>query len=191
MKVNIGKYPKHFNSWNLLKKIFVGINHDTLNRINNSFLIKSISDFVNNIINKRKIDIQIEKHDVWSLDHTLSLIILPALKRFKKESRSIGNVNIEDCPDADEYKNNPEKRWDYILDEMIFAFEHIVDDNWTEQFQTGQSDWTFSEEKDGFIALKEGPNHTLNVDNDGINKIETRISNGLMLFGKYFQHLWT
>jgi hypothetical protein len=113
------------------------------------------------------------------------------LKRFKKESRSIGNTNIEDCPDTDEYKNNPEKRWDYILDEMIFAFEHIVDDNWTEQFTTGQSDWTFGEEKDGFIALKEGPNHTLNIDTDGINKIETRIANGLMLFGKYFQHLWS
>ena len=42
---------------------------------------------------RRKINVQIERHDTWSLDHTLAIIIYPALiqlKAIKKHTMNHG-----------------------------------------------------------------------------------------------------
>ena len=33
----------------------------------------------------RKVNVQIDEYDLWNLDHTLALIILPSLKAYKKQ----------------------------------------------------------------------------------------------------------
>jgi hypothetical protein len=35
-----------------------------------------------------------------------------------------------------------------------------------------------------------GPNHTFEVDTEGMKKHEARIDNGIMLFAKYYGGLW-
>ncbi|MEN9389831.1 MAG: Nitrincola phage, partial [Candidatus Parcubacteria bacterium] len=87
------------------------------------------------------------------------------------------------------------KRWDWVLDEMIFAFEHKVDDSWEDAFSSGEHDilWVETDKLyDGkkTFQMKKGPNDTYVCDYDGIQKVHDRMQNGFRLFGKYYQGLW-
>ena len=85
-----------------------------------------------------------------------------------------------------ETDENFHKRWDWVLNEMIWAHEQIADDNWEDQYYSGEVDWVA--EPGGH--LRKGPNHTYKLDIEGFNKHNDRIENGLRLFGKYYRTLW-
>jgi hypothetical protein len=96
--------------------------------------------------------------------------------------------------------DNHHKRWDWALDEMIFAFEHKLDDSWQDAYRSGTHDMLWvpvdvngNEVPKGehkYYQMKDGPNNTYKCDYDGIKLVETRIQNGFRLFGKYYQALW-
>ena len=161
----------------------------------------------------RKIDyVKIDRWDTWSMDSTLSHIVLPMLKQLHATKHGAPNVDDEDVPDnlkstsappkENEYDtdDNHFKRWDYVLEEMIFAFEHKVDYSWQDKFRSGDFDTIWVPvDKDGnevpkgehkFYQMKDGPNHTYKCDYDGMKKVEDRMQNGFRLFGKYYQSLW-
>ena len=160
----------------------------------------------------RKIDyVKIDYWDTWSMDHTLSPIILPMLKQLKATKHGYGFVDDEDVPEElrstnappskdYEWDDNAEKRYEYVLDEMIFAFEHLADDSWEDAYRSGEIDhkWVPVDAKGNevpkgehkFYQMKEGPNHTYVCDYDAIEKINKRIDAGLKLFGKYYRTLW-
>ena len=161
----------------------------------------------------RKIDyVKIDRWDTWSMDHTLAHIILPMLKQLHVNKHGAPNVDDEDVPDNLKSTSAPPKenewdtddnhfkRWDYVLDEMIFAFEHKVDDSWEDAYRSGDIDTIWvpvdNEGKEvpkgehKFYQMKDGPNHTYKCDYDGIKKIQDRMQNGFRLFGKYYQSLW-
>lgn len=90
---------------------------------------------------KRKIQVRIDKYDTWSMDHTLAHIIHPMLVQLQATKHGAPLVDDEDVPEElrstscapkqNEYDvdNNHFRRWDWVLNEMIFAFElHINDD---------------------------------------------------------------
>ena len=161
----------------------------------------------------RKIDyVKIDRWDTWSMDHTLSYIILPMLKQLKESKHGAPFVDDEDVPDELKSTSAPPKenewdtddnhfkRWDYVLDEMIYAFEHKVDDSWQDAYRSGEMDilWV-PVDKDGnevpkgehkFSQMRDGPNHTYKCDYDGMQIVEDRMKNGFRLFGKYYQGLW-
>lgn len=92
---------------------------------------------------ERDIDIVIHPYDTWNMDHTLALLIVPMLKQLKETKHGAPNVDCIDVPmklqptqlevvryrEEGETDKNFFKRWDYVIDEMIWAFEQIVDDN--------------------------------------------------------------
>jgi hypothetical protein len=87
------------------------------------------------------------------------------------------------------------KRWDWVMDEMIFAFEHKVDDSWEDAFRTGVMDIVWVKEEKTYngqqlTRMEDGPNHTYKCDYEGMKKVHDRMENGFRLFGKYFQGLW-
>lgn len=150
--------------------------------------------------------VKIDKYDTWSMDHTLSLIVLPMLKQLKATKHGAPNTDDEDVPEElrstsapakeNEYDvdQNHFKRWDWIMDEMIWAHEQKNDDNWSEQYYSGVADYIHVEEpheKYGKVyRMAHGPNHTQKVDWDGMKAHQDRIDNGMRLFGKYYQGLW-
>jgi len=161
----------------------------------------------------RKIDyVKIDRWDTWSMDHTLSYIILPMLKQLKEDKHGAPFVDDEDVPEElkstsappkeNEYDTdaNHFKRWDYVLDEMIFAFEHKVDDSWEDAYRSGNIDtiWVPVDAKGNevpkgehkYYQMKNGPNHTYECDYDAIQKVHDRMKNGFRLFGKYYEALW-
>ena len=156
-----------------------------------------------------KIDyVKIDRYDTWSMDHTLADIILPMLKQLKENKHGAPFVDDEDVPDELKSTSAPPKenewdtddnhfkRWDYVLDEMIFAFECKVDDTWQEKFSSGEFDkktvacqW----DENGKATMYEwldGPNHTYELDIEGMKVVQKRITNGYRLFGKYYEGLW-
>jgi hypothetical protein len=160
-----------------------------------------------------KIDyVKIDYWDTWSMDHTLSPIILPMLKQLKEKKHGSPFVDDEDVPDQLKSTNAPPKedeydvdgnhhaRWDWVMSEMIFAFTCKTDDSWQDAFRSGKIDMTTvpvdaagNEVPKGehkYYQMKDGPNHTYQCDYEGMRVVEARIQNGFRLFGKYYQALW-
>jgi hypothetical protein len=152
----------------------------------------------------------IDDFDVWNLDHTLALIIVPALKVLKKKKQGAPFVKNEDVPKHlratdEEMKINDAgggdtdkhyfDRWDWVLDEMIWAFQQKLED-WEESYYSGETDvnWIKIKEKDeegeDMYEMVNGPNHTFEVDMEGTKKHQKRIDEGIMLFAKYYKGLW-
>jgi len=156
-----------------------------------------------------KIDyVKIDYWDTWSMDHTLGQIALPMLKQLKEKKHGAPFVDDEDVPEELKSTSAPAKenewdtddnhfkRWDWIMDEMIFAFEHHINKEWEEAYRSGEFDhksvaceW-YENGKPKMFKLEEGPNHTYKCDYDGMAIVEERIKNGFRLFGKYYQALW-
>ena len=149
--------------------------------------------FVRKLFNPSIRYVKIDRYDTWSMDYTLAYIILPMLIQLKetkhgapftedkdvpKELRSTSAPPKENEWDTDD---NHFKRWDYILDEMIWAFEQKLKDDDEHQFfdHTGTEGLPF-EEKIGKIK----------VDQKGLKAHQKRKENGFRLFGVYYQNLW-
>jgi hypothetical protein len=152
---------------------------------------------------ERKIEVHIDRWDTWSMDHTLAYIVLPMLKQLKETKHGAPYVDPKDVPkelqpkkQTKKQKDNGEtdsthfERWDWVLDEMIFAFDSKVNEEWEDQFETGTSDLQWKKLEDGNYQMVNGPNHTREYDWEGRKVYQERISNGFRLFGKYFENLW-
>jgi hypothetical protein len=203
---NLEEHPNHkYQKWvDRLNPICVGL--------------QKFLDFVHPRIEYIKID----KHDTWNMDSTLAPIILPMLKQLKETNHGSGIVDLEDVPEhmrtteTEEWdyqqcfdfyhesdlhgfnKNgyNTHDRWNWVLDEMIWAFEQICDDDNDKQFHSGVHDmksvpceWD-ENGKPTLYTFEEGPNHTAKFDIEGYRKHYDRINNGTRLFGKYYRNLW-
>jgi hypothetical protein len=156
--------------------------------------------------------VKIDKWDTWSMDHTLADIILPMLKQLQAEKHGSPNTDDEDVPEylrshmAQPKENEWDTdslhhmRWDWILAEMIFAFEKKAQDDWASEFHSGEIDWEWVPvDADGnevpkgehrFYTMKKGPRDTHVFDAEGAQKVQERISNGFRLFGKYYESMW-
>ena len=160
---------------------------------------------INLILDRRsdqKMKIRIDRYDTWSMDHTLAPIILPMLRQLNASKHGAPWVDDEDVPEElrstsappkkDEYDidDNHFKRWDWVMEEMIWAFEQKTID-WEDQYTTGEYDWKFEkDEETGYSKMVEGPNHTAVTDWEGRKAHQKRMSNGFRLFGKYYENLW-
>ena len=213
MKVYKSNYRHHWLSpYKILEKVFfwreIDYDEPIIEKWSERLLplskaYKAVMDFIYPQINYVKIDY----YDTWSMDHTLADIVLPMLKQLDTDKHGAPNVDDEDVPKElrsiyalpkDEYDvdGNHFARWDWVLNEMIFAFESKVNDGWQEKFYSGVSDMksvpcSWDENgKPTLYTFEEGPNHTYKCDYDGIAEVQKRITNGFRLFGKYFEALW-
>lgn len=206
MKVFIGKYKTWIGPYQLAN-IFklIGVNDDRCHEIGEMLSNTWISSFLNWIDSKkkRKIKVKIHDYDVWSMDHTLGTIILPMLLKLKASKHGSPMVDNDDVPEhlrdseleLEEFKNfgkSSDKlhaRWDWVVDEMIFAFTMKCEDDWESKFYTDHGESSFVDLPNGLIEMKWAREPI--VDRTGITITQTRISNGFRLFGKYYESLWT
>jgi hypothetical protein len=168
--------------------------------------------WVLDLIHPRIDYVKIDPWDTWSMDHTLADIILPMLRQLQETKHGSPNTDDADVPEylrshmAQPKENEWDtdslhhQRWDWILAEMIFAFEKKCQDDWTMEFHTGEIDWEWvpidedhNEVPKGehkYYTMKKGPKDTHVYDAEGAKKIQERITNGFRLFGKYFESMW-
>jgi len=151
---------------------------------------------------KQTVKVHIDKWDTWSMDHTLAPIIHPMLIQLKATNHGAPNVSYKDVPKrlrpskkqskAYDKKGDVDdkhfERWNWIMDEMIWAFEQkLGDDGWEQQYYKYE-DIPVDDKSEDFserLGLK-----LVWEDNEGREKHQARMSNGFRLFGVYFECLW-
>lgn len=225
MKVDIGPYKNWIGPYQISNMIFFWQNHSHFigdetrfdrwdYKLNDRFGDWLASTWVGTLCQwvdskkKRKVKIKIHNYDTWSMDHTLSLIILPMLKQLKETKHGSPHVDPEDVPEnlrpdpkrvkmhkkgeIEEWEidNTVHERWSWVLDEMIYSFECGADEDWDTQFYSGTHDIHWKELDNGMSQMVKGENDTFTVDREAMNKAWDRRKNGLKLFGKYFHGLW-
>lgn len=190
MKVLIREYCDFFGPYQLVEKIFFwtkknGEFPDWVDNLAERFADSCLGEWYTRHAQKnvdrceeKRVKVTIDDYDTWSMDHTLSYIILPMLKQLKENKHGAPFVEFEDRPshlipikkpdqpyDVDEFHF---EAWDWVMDEMIFAFDSKVGENkdWEDQF---------------YLDV---------FDRDGYKVYHSRIDNGFKLFGKYYNSLW-
>jgi hypothetical protein len=219
MKVYLGKPRNHWYSpYTFLEKVFFWreISYQEpkiifLNKIFEPFAkgIQWVLDKIHPEVNMIKIDYW----DTWSMDYTLSPIILPMLKQLKETQHGSAMVDVDDVPfelqytgidewsDQQEFKFEDQEqtisdswgithdRWNWVLNEIIWTFEQLQPGcDWEDQY------WIVKPEADWDDMLKpfEDGQKTREMkwkvkgelDAEGMKKHNARIDNGLRLFGK-------
>jgi hypothetical protein len=171
---------------------------------------------------EQQIEVQVDKWDTWSADYTIGYVALPLLKQLKETKQGAPNVDLEDVPlelwpssaEQKNYQRNGEtdpnffKRWDYVLGEMIFAFETKCGDlqDWESNFSEYEELPNFEFVGIGEAQLRLFPDEVgktedyqyyemkssghIKTDWDGRMEYQERITNGFRLFGKYYESLW-
>lgn len=229
MKVYIGPHTNWIGPYQIAQKLFFWRDHNDefVHRVGNFFAhgfdkTEKKETWLYKLCNwieskkKRKVKIRIDHYDTWGMDHTLALIALPMLKQLQESKHGSPFVDDEDVPEElrstsakplTEYEKNNgytdehfHKRWDWVLNEMIHAFECKVDDSWDDQYWTGE--WGDMESKETDQTMinpltgKEEKLHEFVItgdrtcDWDARAKHQLRITNGFRLFGKYYEGLW-
>jgi hypothetical protein len=142
----------------------------------------------------RQIYVRVDNYDTWSLDSTLALVAYPMLKQLQATKHGAPCTDDEDVPSelkstAAEPKENDWdtdsnhfKRWDWIMNEMIWAFEQKTVDDSESQFYTHA-------EKILGESLMESVDR-IKIDEVGLAAHMLRKKNGFRLFGKYYEALW-
>ena len=201
MKVYLSKYRYHWISpYTVLEKVFfwreIEYDEPIIDKWSDRLTpicqgIQKVLDFIHPKINYVKID----RWDTWSMDYSLSFIVVPMLKQLKETKHGAPFVDDEDVPEElkstsappkeNEYETdeNHFKRWDWALNEMIWAFEQNLDTNSEEKF-FDHAEWD-EKEKDFGKNL-----HKIKIDQPGLKAHQDRKANGFRLFGKYYQGLW-
>ena len=208
MKVYIGPYKKWWGPYQIADLIPF-VSEDTSEKIGDWLAKTWVNDVCEWIHSKqeRKIKVRIDRYDTWSMDHSLALIILPMLKQIKETKHGSPYVDNEDVPahmrhtlskGPDDYETEDRwihYKWDWVLNEMIWAFETHLNEAWEDQFRNGDPDidWDLvsgieGEESAMYKMKQKNPDYW--VDYVKIKEYNNRIDNGFRLFGKYYRNLW-
>lgn len=233
MKVKIGKYKNWIGPYQIAEKLCFWARKET-----DEYGFKSKPDWVHNFgtwlsggedqdswlqraclwvesKRTRTIKVHIDPWDTWSMDHTLSYIVLPMLKQLKESKHGAPSVDDEDvpvplrstaagardrCEEEWDLDDNFFLRWNWVLDEMIYAHSCKIDDTWEDKYWTGEwgdtiwkeTDREYPNPKTGVMEKTYTLEHSGNRDCDweGLKREQDRIQNGFRLFGKYYQNLW-
>lgn len=165
---------------------------------------------------KRRVNVEIDNFDVWSLDHTLALIILPALIQLKNSKQGVPSEFVERIggdfdgnfvfdfikEDDDKVFDQLCSKWDEVLDKMIWSFQQLsLDDNYDSKYHHGHMEigWektlqkypdpTTGKMEHMYEMVDKNPDEHW-YDHVGHQLHDKRIQEGLELFGKHFRSLW-
>jgi len=163
----------------------------------------------------RRVDITIHKYDTWSMDRTLSHIILPLLIQLRAtkmgvpaEFGDVGGADYDSQDSFDFYKEDHNwafdqkvKEWDLVLDKMIWSFQQLCLEDYEQLYHHGKTEYDWVKDNQTYTDPVTGKPEELYrmvdknpedhwYDYNGHILHEQRIQEGLELFGKYYRHLW-
>jgi hypothetical protein len=166
--------------------------------------------------------------DCWNLPQSTAKFMLPRIKHLRQNYHSLANRHhliIDDkivpyVPKEDDFVFNTtlgchidkitgleisldQKEYEYVLDEIIFALQTIVDEDdinvsleevyevYPKGFDPIKDRQMFLEkQEDGTYLVEFERKENIQPDYSKLNKAYERQRNGLMLLGLYFKDLW-
>lgn len=132
------------------------------------------------------------KRDVWSLDYTLSPIILATLFKFKEEllKSKFSGVPADFCID-DNCTYESFTAWHDTIDKMIYAFDESNEPD-RENYNFKLNWETVPTERDGFtqmsISCTNEAEQQRYIDDCSEHKEKCKL--GRELFARYYDNLW-
>lgn len=156
MKVKIKPYVDYMRwSWRISEKIrplFPFISECRYDELQEKFTETKFAYFLDLLGEKyndhkesKRVKVHIDEYDIVSFDTTLAHIILPGLYTLRDKKNGAPVVDDKDVPEGLRSTSDPDfdpknnsgftdkfffERWDYVMSEMIFAFEEILSDNY-------------------------------------------------------------
>ena len=184
MKIKIGSYPNRLTCdihTRHMNKKYEGLSYE--NHTHEDHVLEVIEEAVQSVYNvvnwlwfdrrTQQVKVRIDKWDTWSMDHTLAHIVLPMLVQLKATNHGYPSGLTE-------------KKWDGIMDEMIWAFEQKLRDNWEgDYYEYREMGPEESKDPNDLFSLK-----LVWEDPEGRAAHQKRMTNGFKLFGKYYENLW-
>jgi hypothetical protein len=120
----------------------------------------------------RKVDIRVDDYDVWNADVTMAAIIVEVLKKYREDIGGSPYVQNEDVPER----------------------LHMTKEQTIEFLEGGETDSQFHERwkyvVDEMIYAMNVVAHN-DIHYEYSKEQDERVSNGLILFGKYMRAIWT
>jgi len=210
MKVKIGSYPNrlvcNIHTRHMNKK-YEGLSYE--NHTHEDHVLEVIEEAVQSVYNvlnwlwldrrTQKIKVRIDKYDTWGMDSTLAPIILPMLVQLKETKHGAPMVEMLDvpkelrmtkkqldaCAKTGDVDHKLFERWDWVLNEMIWAFEQKCRDNWEGDYYEYRELGIEEDKGDNLFDIK-----LVWEDREGAKTHQERMTNGFKLFGKYYENLW-
>lgn len=186
------KYGYVWDKSNTKFELFLEKTEDTIQWIYNNT--------INLYLDKRepqKKTIRIDNYDVWDMSQTLAEIIHPMLVKLQGQKHGSPWVDDADVPEklkstsapkpknVNDLDDNHHKRWDWVINEMIFAFD-LSRRDWTmDYYDFEKLDKDDPEYKKHFAGMKVSL-----IREDDRKEVQSRIENGRRLFAKYYENLW-
>jgi len=180
MKIYMNKYRRHWVSpYTILEKVLFWEDSDTIYDLGkkNKPYIKKLVKILEipcgwlmrflDVVHPKIDYVKIDPWDTWSMDFTLAQIILPMLKQLKATKHGVPGDFVHGKDGNEIPFEIAEKKWDNVMDQMIWSFEQILDENNDDQFHL-----------------------TGDFDVHAYQKHQRKIQRGLDLFGKHFRNLW-
>lgn len=206
MKAYIGPYKNWWGPYQIADLLrHFGFSEKRCKRIGkwlDSTFLREICEWIH-ARRKRKIIVRIDNYDVWGMDHTLALIVVPLLLRLKEKKQGAPLVDDEDVPEHLKSTSAPPlteeeinfggtdenwfPRWDWILDEIIWSFEQILDEESELKFSRDKDPSKPSDEQG--ISFRESVDR-VDFDIEAYQAHKDRVQKGMCLFGKYLQGMW-
>jgi hypothetical protein len=146
--------------------------------------------------------VKIDSYDTWSMDHTLADIILPMLRQLDETKHGAPFTDDSDVPEyLQSHMAQPKEnewgtdslhfmRWNWILSEMIWAFEQKVSDDAEGQFFDHSAYDPGSKGTNEWLDDLTRAASRVKYDQEGHAVWQARKANGFRLFGKYLEALW-
>lgn len=205
MKVILSEYRNDFTRYSVVKWLrYFFVSQNTLLELMD-YVPNWVVSFLNLFVRPRKEYVHIDPHDVWSLDHTLALIIVPALRKLRSVKHGVPMDFVHDLDseffdqdnnkqlelfDCAAYRGISQARWDAAMDKMIWSFEQIIIENndvynlhYYDKLLVPRAVDDVLSDGEAFVET-----HTFNKLRYTL--YEKRVQEGFDLFAKYYRSLW-
>lgn len=185
MKIFIGNHPTYVGTYQIARLLeYVGVSDKKIRQIGGILKESFVGTFLQWFHTKfcqQKVKIQIDPWDTWNVDTTMGMIMYPLFIQLKENKNGSGFVDDSDVPDELKSTSAPasltteewecghtdanwHKRYNWVIDEVIWALRQSTNDTTPEYTSGDMSPWKLHQK---------------------------RLDNSFRLMGKYWQSFWT
>ena len=151
----------------------------------------------------KKCEVILDKEDTWNMDFTVATIVAPLIKQLRETTHSYAAIDKEDVPQelhqtygtqGEHTEKYSVQAYEWVLNEIEWAMNEISNENKNEPKMykhVGDIEFGEIDESTGLGEIKSLGVERIHEMEEPNRQYHKRIQQGCVLFGKYFQNLWS